>query len=200
MSSGGRERAGAIGSSISGEAELMLDQVGVVSKTISSLGDVAANIRGSSTVGGSTRRRKGADASRGAVTIQTGTVLAGESKQLVALGSLRNLDAVLVSPLLDLAVRPGIKKCVTETLLSSSGRRRGLSVCILGVQAGKAGLAANVGNQSVASRGLGNFVAALVEPSLEVRVRPGLVQPVAGVVGRLLGLLSSALVTSTDRG
>jgi len=36
-------------------------------------------------------------------------VLAGEGEELVALGALRNLDAVLVGPLLDLAVGPRVE-------------------------------------------------------------------------------------------
>lgn len=49
-------------------------------------------------------------------------MLAGKSNEFIALGALRNLDTVLVSPLLDLAVRPGVEKSVREALLSSSGR------------------------------------------------------------------------------
>ena len=47
-----------------------------------------------------------------------------------------------------------------------------MSVSALGVLASKTRLAAKAGNERVAGGGLGNVVAALVEPRLEVRVRP----------------------------
>jgi hypothetical protein len=64
--------------------------------------------------------------------------------------------------------------------------------------ASKTRLAAESSNHRVAGVGLGNVVAALIEPRLEVRVRPGSVEPVTGVVGSLLGLLGYGLVVVTD--
>lgn len=74
-------------------------------------------------------------------------MLAGKSKELIALRTLRNLDAILVRPLLDLAIRPGIEERITETLLgiSRSGGSRGVGT--LGVQTGKAGLTADGGDE-----------------------------------------------------
>ena len=157
-----------------------------------------ADVGGSSTVSGSTRGRDGAGRCRGAVTVKTGTVLAGESDELVALGALGNLDTVLVGPLLDLAVRPGVEKSVAEALLGVGSSGRDGSVGALGLLAGKTRLAAESSDHRVAGVGLGNVVAALIEPRLEVRVRPGSVEPVTGVVGSLLGLLSCRLVVVTD--
>jgi hypothetical protein len=99
-------------------------------------------------------------------------VLARKSKKLVALGALGNLDTVLVSPLLDLAVGPGVEKCVTEALLSSGSGRRNLSVGTLCVQAGETRLAAKTGNERVTAGRLRSGVAALIEPRLDVRVGP----------------------------
>lgn len=83
---------------------MLLDQVGVVGKATSSSGVLVVGLGGSGTVSGSTRGRHGVSGSGGAVTVKAGTVLAGKSDELVTLGALGNLDAVLVSPLLDLAV------------------------------------------------------------------------------------------------
>jgi hypothetical protein len=91
-------------------------------------------------------------------------VLTGKSKKLVALGTLGNLDVVAVSPLLDLAVRPRVKKSVAEAGLSGGGGRRDLSVGALSVLAGKTGLAAEAGNERVAGGRLGDVVATLIEP------------------------------------
>lgn len=99
-------------------------------------------------------------------------MLAGEGDEFVALGALGNLDAVGVSPLLDLAVRPRVEEGITETLLGGGGGRRDLGVGTLGVQASKTRLAAKAGNERVAVGWLRDRVAALIEPRLDVRVRP----------------------------
>jgi hypothetical protein len=125
-------------------------------------------------------------------------VLAGESKELVALGALGNLDTVAVSPLLDLAVGPGVEESVAEALLGGGGGGRGLSVSALGVLAGKAGLAADAGDQRVASGRLRRGVTTGIEPGLEVRVRPGGVEPVTGVGSSLADLVSGGLVVLAD--
>jgi hypothetical protein len=125
-------------------------------------------------------------------------VLAGKSKELVALGALGNLDVVAVGPLLDLAVRPRVKESITEALLSGGGRRRDLSISTLCVLASKARLTADAGNEGVAERGLGGGVATSVEPGLEVRVRPGRVEPVTGIGSGLAELGGGGLVVLTD--
>jgi hypothetical protein len=127
-------------------------------------------------------------------------VLAGESDELVALGALGNLDTVLVGPLLDLAVRPRVEEGIAEALLSVGSSRGDGCVGTLGLLASETRLAPDGSDHGVTVVGLGNVVAALVEPSLEVRVRPGSVEPVTGVVGGLLGLLGGGLVVVTDGG
>ena len=166
---------------------MLLDQVGVVSKAVGGLGSSAVDVGSGSAVG------RGSSGGCG-VTIKTSTVLAGKSNQLVTLGALGNLDAVLVGPLLDLRVRPRVQKGIAQTLLSSGGGSRGLGVNTLGVLAREAGLAAEVGDERVTGRGLRDVVATLIEPRLEVRVGPGSVKPVTGVVGSLRSLLSDGLV------
>lgn len=170
---------------------MLLDQVGVVGKAIGGLGSSAVDIGGGSAIGGSS-----SGGSR--VTVETGTVLAGKSDELVALGALRDLDAVLVGPLLDLRVGPGIEESIAEALLGSGGGRRDLSVGTLGVLASKTRLAAEAGNEGVAGGGLGNVVAALIKPGLEVRVRPRSVEPITRVVGGLGNLVGNGLVVLAD--
>lgn len=91
-------------------------------------------------------------------------MLAGESNKLVALGALGDLDAVLVGPLLDLRVRPGVEESVAQALLGSSSGRGDLGVGTLSVLASKARLATKAGNERVTGGGLGNVVSTLVEP------------------------------------
>jgi hypothetical protein len=56
--------------------------------------------------------------------------------------------------------------------LGGGGGRRDLGVGTLGVQASKTRLAAKAGNERVAVGWLRDRVAALIEPRLDVRVRP----------------------------
>jgi len=101
-------------SGLYGKLKLGLDPVGVTSPASGSSIVLVAGLRG----GGAVGRLNGG---RSAVTVEAGTVLAGESNELVALGALGNLDAVAVGPLLDLAVRPGVEESIAEALLSSGG-------------------------------------------------------------------------------
>jgi hypothetical protein len=125
-------------------------------------------------------------------------VFAGKSDELVALGALGNLDVVLVGPLLDLAVGPRVEKRVTQALLSSGSGGRDLGVGTLGILAGKARLAAEAGNKRVTAGWLGNGVATLIEPSLDIRVGPRRVQPVTWVSGSLAKLGGGRLVVLAD--
>ena len=125
-------------------------------------------------------------------------MLTGKSNELVALGALGNLDTVLVSPLLDLAVRPRVEKSVAKRLLGSGSGRRNLSVGTLGILTGNTGLAADAGDEAVTGGGLGNLVATLIEPGLQVRVGPRFVEPVTGVVCVFRDLVRSGLVVLTD--
>lgn len=48
-------------------------------------------------------------------------MLAGQGDELVALGALRDLDALLVEPFLDLAVAPAIEELIAERMLGRFG-------------------------------------------------------------------------------
>lgn len=170
---------------------MSLGPVDQSSKAISGSSVLVASLGGSSAIG-----RLNGGGSR--VTIKTSTVLASKSKELITLGALRNLDTVLVSPGLDLAVRPGVEKRVTEALLSSGSRGGNLSIRTLGIQAGKARLTTETGNKRVASGGLGSRVTTLIEPGLDVRVGPRGIEPFAGVCSSLAELVGSGLVVFTD--
>lgn len=89
-------------------------------------------------------------------------MLAGEGEELIALGALGNLDAVLVGPLLDLAVRPGVDQCVAKAFLSSRSRARGSGVDRLSVQASETRVAADGSDKLVTGRWLGCRVTTLI--------------------------------------
>lgn len=86
-----------------------LDPVGVSREDVGSLGVLVAGTGGSGSISASSRGGGAGGRRRHVVAVETGTVLAGEGEELVALGALRNLDAVLVGPLLDLAVGPRVE-------------------------------------------------------------------------------------------
>jgi hypothetical protein len=125
-------------------------------------------------------------------------MLAGKSEELIALGALGNLDTVAVGPLLDLAVGPRVEKSVAKAGLSGGGGRRDLSVGTLGVQASETRLTAKSGNKGITAGWLRDVVATLIEPCLDVRVRPGRVEPVTGVGSGLAELVGRGLVVLTD--
>ena len=110
-------------------------------------------------------------------------VLARNRQQLVALAALRDLDPVLVRPLLDLAVAPGIEHLVAEALLGGRGRRAHVLEGLARVERGDAGVAADGGDELVALAALRDGDAAFVEPGLELAVGPAVPEPVAGVGG-----------------
>lgn len=68
----------------------------------------------------------------------------------------------------------------------------------LSPESGQARVAANRCNQLVTCRWLWNRNPVVVEPFLQVRLRPGLVDPIAGVRGLLLSLLGRRLVVRAD--
>jgi len=127
-------------------------------------------------------------------------VLACKSGELVTLAALGNGDAVLVEPLLDLAVRPALEKLVGKALLGVGGLLGGRVVLLVGFLSSNVRVTTDGGNKRVAVAGLGNGDAALVAPGLQVRVRPLRVEPVAGVGGGLAGLVRSGLVVGADNG
>jgi hypothetical protein len=180
------------------ETNLLLDQIGVVGEAAGGSSVLVSSLGGSGTVSGSTRGGDRFGSGGSAVTIETGTVLAGKSEELVSLGALGNLDTILVGPFLDLTVRPRVQKGVAQGLFSVGGSGRDRGVGALRLEAGESRLAADSSNHRVTGVRLGNVVAALVEPSLEVGVRPGREEPITGVVGGLLSLLGDRLVVVTD--
>lgn len=201
---GTRSSTGSASRGIRGnEAELRLDPINVVGSTsrrvlglqgsiIRGLRVLVACLRGSGTIGAGDRVLD-------VVTNKLGTVLAGQSGQLVALGTLGNLDTVLVEPLLKLAIRPGVQKGIGNALLSVGGGRRCRRLgCLHGVRR-EARVAADRGDELVAGAGLRSGVATLVQPGLQIRLRPRLVEPVTGVGGSLTNLVGGRLVVLACR-
>lgn len=121
-------------------------------------------------------------------------MLAGQGNHLVALATLWDLEAVLVGPLLDLAVAPALQQSVAQRSLSRSSRLGGGSVLVSGGVGADLAVAAHARDELVAGAGLWGGDATLVEPLLEVRVGPGLVEPVAGIAGGLANLVGDGLV------
>lgn len=121
-------------------------------------------------------------------------MLASQGDQLVALATLGDLETVLIGPLLDLAVAPALQKGVAERGLSRSGRLRGGGVLGSSRIGGDLAIAANAGNELVTAAGLRSWDTTLIEPSLQVRVGPGLVEPVAGIADGLADFVGDGLV------
>jgi hypothetical protein len=196
--------AGAVGGRAEGslrllgsEAKLVQGVVVVVTETgvrvVGGLGVVVAGGRGGGAV------------SAGSLVLDIGTcktsgVLAGKSGELVTLATLGNGNAVLVEPLLDLAVRPALKELVREALLGVRGLLGGRVVLLVGFLSSNVGVTTDGGDERVTVAGLGNRDATLVAPGLQIRVRPLSVEPVAGVGGGLAGLVRSGLVVGADGG
>ena len=121
-------------------------------------------------------------------------MLAGESNKLVTLATLWHLNAVAVEPFLDLAVAPALEKLVAQRLLSSGGGLGSRGVFLSSAVGSESRVAAERCNKLVASAWLWDWNATLIEPGLEVIVRPRLVEPVARVSSSLACLVSSLLV------
>jgi hypothetical protein len=127
-------------------------------------------------------------------------VLACESGELVAFAALGNGDAVLVEPLLDLAVRPAVEKLVGEALLGVGSLLGGGVVLLVGFLSSNVRVTTDGGDERVTVAGLRDRDATLVAPGLQVRVRPLRVEPVARVSSGLAGLVRSGLVVGADSG
>ena len=125
-------------------------------------------------------------------------VLACKTDELVALAALGHLDTVPVAPLLDLAITPAVEELVAQGLLStgSRGRRGGGGGCSR--VGSDTSIAAKRGDHLVAVVGLRVRDTTLIEPSLEVRVGPGLVDPVTGVRSGLASLVRRRLEVGAD--
>lgn len=108
-------------------------------------------------------------------------------------------DAVLVEEGLELGVIPGVDELVGEGLSRGGGRRRERSVLAGGVIGGNLGVATDLSDQLVTAAGLRGGDAALVHPLLQLRVRPGLIEPITRVLEGLAGLVGSRLVVGAGR-
>lgn len=127
-------------------------------------------------------------------------MLTGKSGELVALATLGNGDAVLVEPLLDLAVRPAVEELVGKALLCVLCLVGGGVVLAVGFLSSNVRVTTNGGNEGVTVAGLRDGDTALVEPGLQVRVRPLRVEPVTRVRGGLAGLVCRRLVVGANSG
>jgi hypothetical protein len=184
--------AGGGRSLVNGDANLSLDPVGVASEAVGSLSVLVAGLGGGGTI-------DAGGLGGNIVACEAGTVLAGKGEELIALRALRDGDAVLVGPLLDLAVGPGVQESVAEALLGISGGLGGGCVGSLEVQGSDTGVAADRGDELVTRRGLGCGNTTLVQPSLELGVGPSLVEPITGVGSGLRELVGGSLVVIADR-
>jgi len=110
------------------------------------------------------------------------------------LGTLGNLDVVLVKELLESGVIPGADDLVSQGRRGASGRGRGRGKLVGRTVGGGVGVAADRRNELVAGTCLRYWYTALIEPSLQVGVRPRLVDPVTRVSGGLASLVSCLLV------
>jgi hypothetical protein len=125
-------------------------------------------------------------------------VLAGKSDELVALAALWNLDAVLVEPLLDLAVTPAVEELLAERLLGRVGGCRSRGSCGSGVVGCDTGVAAERGDELVTVGWLWGWDTTLIEPGLDVRLGPPFIEPVAWVSSSLADLVGNSLIVRAD--
>ena len=169
---------------------------------ISGAGERVTGTGGSGTVSRCSRGLGGISGLAGSVgssvTSKLGTVLAGDGEELGALGSVWNLDAVLVSPSLDLRIIPRVKDSVGDRGSGGLSGSRGRAGSLLGLQGSETRVAADRSDELVAGSWLWCWDTVGIEPVLKVRLGPGLVEPVAWVVGDVVGLLGSGIVTRAE--
>ena len=134
------------------------------------------------------------------VTSKLGTVLAGNGEELGALRSVWNLDAVLVSPSLDLRIIPRVKDSVGDGGSGGLSGSRGRARSLLRLQSSETRVAADRSNELVARSWLWCWDTVGIEPVLKIRLGPGLVEPVAWVVRDVVGLFGSGIVTRAEVG
>lgn len=173
-------------SSIESFLSLQLQIVRGASEFISSLGSGSTNGLGGS--GGSTS----------SLGKEMSPVLAGESNQLIALRALGHLHIVLVEELLQLRVRPGIEKLLTQRSFGSFSGGDNRCSDTPGLKTGQVGVSAHISNELVTVRWLRSGPSSLIEPLLQVGVGPLLVQPVARVGGGLASLFCDRFVVLTS--
>lgn len=125
-------------------------------------------------------------------------MLAREGNQFVALAALGHLDAVRVTPFLDLGVGPRVEELVGEVLVCLLCLGRGVVKRGLELNGRKTRVAADGGDQLVTRARLRDVIAAFVEPGLEIRFGPGVIEPVARIVGMLVDLVGRGLVIGAN--
>ncbi len=176
---------------LGGETELVQEVVVVLSAEAVRVGGglrvvVPSGGRGSAVSGGSRALN--------VVSRELSGVLAGKGLELVALATLWDVDTVLVEPRLEVSVAPAVDELITERLGSGACGSRGGRGLRCGAVGSGAGVAAERGNQLVAAGGLRGWDATLIEPSLEIGLRPGVVEPVARVRRSLTDFVGGRLV------
>jgi len=149
--------------------------------------------RGSSTIG-----RCGGLRSRCRLRVELGAMTTDDGKDLVTLGALRDLEALLIGPLLQLAVRVRLEQSVGDAFSRSSGGCRDGRGPSSKVIRSNAGVAANRGDQLITLGWLRDGNAALITPRLEVGLGPRFVDPITRVRGSLANLVGSSLVVLAD--
>jgi hypothetical protein len=127
-------------------------------------------------------------------------MLADESTELLRLGTLGNGDAVAIAELLELRLVPGVNKLVSQSGVGLLGASRGTGLLLLSLEVGEARVTADRSDQLVASSGLRSRDAVRVKPLLELRFGPGVVKPVARIVGRLANLLGNRVPVLANLG
>jgi len=160
---------------------------------VGGLGILVAGLRGGGTVSGGSRGRSGRS-----VVENLGTVLANKSTELLGLRALGNVDTMGIAELLELRLTPGVDELVCQGGVGLLGGSCSASLGLLSLEVGNAGVAADGSNQLVTGGGLRSGDAVGVEPLLEVGLGPGVVEPVARVVGSLANLLSDRVIVLAD--
>lgn len=127
-------------------------------------------------------------------------MLTDKSTELLSLGTLGNGDAVSVAELLELGLAPGVDELVGQSGVGLLGTGAGTGLLLLSLEVGEARVAADGGDQLITSGGLRGGDSVGVEPLLQVRLCPGVVQPVARVVGCLANLLGNGVVVLANLG
>ena len=163
------------------------------SSILSSLSVLIAGLGGGSTVSARSRRANIA-------LSQLISMLLGECNQFIAFGALRNLNAILISPIFDLTVAPGIQHCVGETLLGSICGSGSRCSGVLQVLSRQARIATDRSDELVPGARLWDRYSALIEELLELGLGPGLIEPIARVARGLLELFRDRLVVLSSGG
>lgn len=179
-----------VGPGLDGGVEL------IFSLQASVVGGTSILVSGPGSSGTDCLRGSGRGAGRQASSLaeEVGTVLASKSKEFITFRALGNLHVVLVEEFLQLGVGPGVEQFLAERGLGRFSRgdcRRGNGASL---QAGQARVAADGGNKLVTVAGLRDWPAALVQPFLQVRLRPLRVQPITRVRDGLASFLCNSLV------